>query len=147
MHVITFFWWYFCGFWWCFLSCFFLIPFPVMFSCCISVAMTRCHPHVRTVVHGVSEGLMAKLTLNMEICPTCGPSHSWFLVHNSNMMAVMLCCDLSFGLQIATKFCTCHDSIAVVTCAKFCSDYSLQCGSVRSLMFIKLAFWEKKWSV
>ena len=28
-----------------------------------------------------------------------------------------------FGRQIVTKFCTCHDSTAVLACAKFCNDY------------------------
>ena len=31
-----------------------------------------------------------------------------------------------FHFLITTKFCTCHDSYAVVVCAKFCSDHFLK---------------------
>ena len=34
------------------------------------------------------------------------------------------------NLTIPTKFCTCHDSIAVVTCAKFCSYLKLRNGII-----------------
>ena len=33
-----------------------------------------------------------------------------------------VCCNSIPGHHIATNFCTCHDSIAVMSCAKFCSD-------------------------
>ena len=37
-----------------------------------------------------------------------------------------LCC-ISFPChQITTKFCTCHDSCAVMVCAKFCKSYCFQ---------------------
>ena len=45
--------------------------------------------------------------------------HSKF--KSSEEITVCLC---SFpGNEIATNFCTCHDSCAVVTCAKFCGDH------------------------
>ena len=50
-----------------------------------------------------------------------------FKAGNSNSM------DISFDIiqlldihQIATNICTCHDSTAVVTCAKFCCDHFIR---------------------
>ena len=45
-----------------------------------------------------------------------------FFVSNSNWMETSPCCNSNTGLQITTRFCTCYDSTAVVTCAKYCSD-------------------------
>ena len=43
---------------------------------------------------------------------------------NNALLAIHFC------KQITTKFCTCHHSYAVVTCAKFCSDYfSMICNT------------------
>ena len=36
------------------------------------------------------------------------------------------CCNSVTGHQIATNFCTCHDSTAVVPCTKFCSDHCIR---------------------
>ena len=41
-------------------------------------------------------------------------------------MITSLCCNSIAGHQIATNFCTCHDSTAVVPCTKFCSDYGIR---------------------
>ena len=49
---------------------------------------------------------------------TSGPFHSVFIYQNSNEL------EKSYPNPsgvIPTNFCTCHDSIAVVTCAKICS--------------------------
>ena len=35
-------------------------------------------------------------------------------------------CNSVAGHQIATNFCTCHDSTAVVPCTKFCSDHCIR---------------------
>ena len=45
--------------------------------------------------------------------------------HNSNSQEISLCSHPSCNEVIATKFCTCHDSCAVMACAKFCSDMIL----------------------
>ena len=45
------------------------------------------------------------------------------------------CCISVAGHQIATSFCTCHDSTAVVPCTKFCGDYC-----IRSEMRVKRNF-------
>ena len=34
------------------------------------------------------------------------------------------CCNSIIDSQFTTNFCTCHDSTAVVSCAKFCNDQS-----------------------
>ena len=36
------------------------------------------------------------------------------------------CCNSVAGNQIATNFCTCQDSTAVVPCTKFCSDHCIR---------------------
>ena len=36
------------------------------------------------------------------------------------------CCNSVAGHQIATNFCTCHDSTAVVPCTKFCSYHCIR---------------------
>ena len=41
---------------------------------------------------------------------------------NSNSMENSPCCNWITGLQCTTKLCACHDSTAVVPCAKFCGD-------------------------
>ena len=41
-------------------------------------------------------------------------------------MGTSPCLNSVAGHQIATNFCTCHDSTAVVPCAKFCSDHSIR---------------------
>ena len=46
-----------------------------------------------------------------------------FFTHNSNLMANPFRHNFILGYQITTNFCTCHNSTAVVTCAKFCCDY------------------------
>ena len=37
-------------------------------------------------------------------------------------METLPCCNSVAGHQIATNFCTCHDSTAVVSCTNICSD-------------------------
>ena len=41
-------------------------------------------------------------------------------------MEISPCHNSIAGHQIATNFCTCHDSTAVVPCAKFCSDHCIR---------------------
>ena len=41
-------------------------------------------------------------------------------------METSSCCKFVAGHQIATNFCTCHDSTAVVPCTKFCSDLCIR---------------------
>ena len=49
--------------------------------------------------------------------------YQWFPPTNQKLMEIFPCYISSRGHQIASKFCTCHDSYAVVACAKFCSDH------------------------
>ena len=44
--------------------------------------------------------------------------HIWNLMQNSSML-LLVSCDFDKILHIVIKFCTCHDSIAVVACAEF----------------------------
>ena len=53
---------------------------------------------------------------------TRGRFHHWFFAQNSNIITNLHCCNSIIDCQITTNFCTCHDSTAVVACAKFCSD-------------------------
>ena len=41
---------------------------------------------------------------------------------NSKFDQILQCSGLKCTLLITTKFCTCQDSVTVVTCAKFCCD-------------------------
>ena len=45
----------------------------------------------------------------------------------SNSMKITALYSVS-GREFTTKFCTCHDSSAVLTCANFCSDHWLKLG-------------------
>ena len=55
-----------------------------------------------------------------------GPVSLTFFARNSNSMETLPCHNAVAGHQIATNFCTCHDSTAVVPCAKFCSDHCIR---------------------
>ena len=54
------------------------------------------------------------------------PSHYHFFIHNSNSMAISFHYNPHCNEVITTKICTCHDSCAVVACAKICSDLMLK---------------------
>ena len=41
----------------------------------------------------------------------------------SKLYQIMMCYGLKYTLTITTEFCTCHDSVTVVTCAKFRCDW------------------------
>ena len=51
-----------------------------------------------------------------------GPFHEWFFHWNSNLKENSFWSHPSCGEVIAMKFCTGHDSCAVLACAKFCSN-------------------------
>ena len=52
-----------------------------------------------------------------------GPFHEWFFHRYSNSMANWFWCKSILGHHVAIKFYTCHDSTALVPCAKFHSDH------------------------
>ena len=53
---------------------------------------------------------------------TQGPFHKQCFQRNSNLIQISFYCHLDSNKLIATKFCTWHDSRAVMACAKFCSE-------------------------
>ena len=55
-----------------------------------------------------------------------GPISQTIFARNSNSMEISPCCNSVDGHQIATNFCTCHDSKAVVPCTQFCSDHCIR---------------------
>ena len=55
-----------------------------------------------------------------------GPVSLTVFTRNSNSMETSPWHNSVAGHQIATNFCTCHDSTAVVPCAKFCSDHCIR---------------------
>ena len=55
-----------------------------------------------------------------------GPVSLTFFDRYSNTMETSPCHNSLAGHQIATNFCTCHDSTAVVPCTKFCSDHGIR---------------------
>ena len=54
-----------------------------------------------------------------------------------------VCCSSVPGHQIATKFCTCHDSYAVMSCAKFCSNHFIRIWMKTNRICIKIELWLK----
>ena len=66
------------------------------------------------------------LSLEVSQVSDQGPVSLMFFACNSNSMETSSCCDSVAGHQIATIFCTCHDSTAVVPCTKFCSVHSIR---------------------
>ena len=82
-------------------------------------------------------GTNRKLTFSWKITPLGaipplksatdqGPISLTIFADNSNSMEILSCCNSVAGHQIATKFCTCHDSIAVMQCTKFGSDHHIR---------------------
>ena len=53
-----------------------------------------------------------------------GPISWWFFHRNSHTMKNLFLCIFIVRYQFARKFCTCHDSTAVMPCAKFHSNHS-----------------------
>ena len=51
----------------------------------------------------------------------CGPCHQWYFLYNADLMRKSFCFYPDTDRIVAAKFCTCHDSWAVVACAKLCS--------------------------
>ena len=49
-----------------------------------------------------------------------------FFHRYSNVMDFSFCCNSYSGKQITTNFCTCHDNIAIMACAKFCGNYLIR---------------------
>ena len=57
------------------------------------------------------------------IITNLSPLHERFLLRNLNPIKNWNKCNYVIGNHNATQFCTCHDSTAVVLCAKFHSDH------------------------
>ena len=55
-----------------------------------------------------------------------GPVSLTIFDRNSNSMETSPCCNSAPGRQIATTFCTCRYSTAVVPCTKFCSGHCIR---------------------
>ena len=79
----------------------------------ISCSSVMVAAHFTTVKHFMLWGSGARFT-------------NVFFAHNSNSMEIWPCHDSVAGHKIATNFCTCHNSIAVVPCTKFCSDHCIR---------------------
>ena len=69
-------------------------------------------------VHGICSKKPLITNLNL---PFRGLYHWQLFARNSNSMETLPCCNSIVVHQTATNFCTCHDSTAVLSCAKFCS--------------------------
>ena len=64
--------------------------------------------------------------LNIMVVDDLGPVSLTFFACNSNTVETSPCHYSVAGHQIATNFCTCHDSTATVPCTKFCSDHGIK---------------------
>ena len=80
-----------------------------------------------------------------------GLSHWWFFKHTLHIFNWNnIICDLNQSCMIAIIFCTCHNSSAVVTCAKICSNYwnmvSIRAKGNNFSGWIMSAKYSVKWS-
>ena len=91
-----------------------------------------------------NESLWSMFNVNIE--GKLRPISPMIFFYFSYLMEI-ICLNLNINEAIATNFCTCHDSCAVVACAKFCSDLvSWKCIIIRC--WEKFAFfWGKIISV
>ena len=67
-----------------------------------------------------------------------GPFHWRFFHRNSNSMEISFHSQLDSNTVIATKFCTWHDSCAVVACAKICCDLMASNGVMARRSFHRI---------
>ena len=75
---------------------------------------------------------------------TRAPFHYRFFHRNSNSMEISFHSHLDSKIVIATKFCTWHDSCAVVACAKICCDLMASNGIMTSRSFRRIWIAGKK---
>ena len=54
--------------------------------------------------------------------PTWDTCHWWIVTYDANQMESSFFFHSNFNIVITIQFCTCHDSCAVMACAKNCSD-------------------------
>ena len=59
---------------------------------------------------------------NPEAIETWGTFYLWLLLKFKILMWIAFCSHPIFDQVIATNFCTCHDSYAVMSCANICSN-------------------------
>ena len=77
----------------------------------------KCNLTLWNQFHHTSVSLVLPLhNAHLDLLTAIDPFHLWFFNHNS------VCLHPNSNEVIATKFCTCHDSIAVLACAKICSN-------------------------
>ena len=84
------------------------------------------HPNIFPPIPQFSWPLKVRWEHSLTHWQTWGSFHPMFVTQNSNSMKILFCYKSISSNHITTKFCTCHDSIAAVTCTKFCSDNSLR---------------------
>ena len=73
-----------------------------------------------------------------------GPCHQWYFLHNANLMRMSFCFFPNTDRIIAAKRCTCHDSCAVVACAKLWGEMMTRNENT----VIEIFYWkwiEKSW--
>ena len=88
-----------------------LPPYSIPFPC----------PCTHAIMGHNQAGIRPVLATPIQSWPS--QSFHWQLLgHNSNSMGNLCCSKSTTCHQIATTFCTCHDSWAVMAYAKFCSD-------------------------
>ena len=88
-------------------------PFMVQYGCHVLEARGR----------GGCDGIRGGFyTVLSGLVITWGPFCKYFIYHNSDMMESPFWSHLFSNILVATKFCTWHDSCAVVACAKICCD-------------------------
>ena len=94
---------------------------------CDGIQWIQNSPHVYTLcmpqISCAAPGIQAKPQCRWPQLVTIR-SHQRFFTHKTKLMEMRFCCSSVPNQKMATKHCTCQDSIAVVTCAKFGSEQS-----------------------
>ena len=73
------------------------------------------------------------------------PFHLQYFTQDSNLWEISFCYNSIPCHWIAAKFCTCHDSCAVVTCAKFCSNHLFEIWMRPKSIFHQI--WKLAWKI
>ena len=75
----------------------------------------KCYTYQKSFVRGIRHSPVQQRPVSLT-----------FFARNSNSMENSSCCNSVAAHQIETNFCTCHDSTAVVSCTKFCSNHFIR---------------------
>ena len=104
------------------------------------------NPAAHSQIDGLVQERRNSSALAMELSFSCTNPSKWFFEHNSYLMEMSFCSHPSYNEVIAMKFCTWHDSYAVMACAIFCCDIISNKGVDLNQLSINFDYDEKNCS-